>query len=631
MGRRPTLQYDVFEIMSLEGIQSAGSIFSKFQKNKSKFKHGDKDPIRQKLVSMSNPESKLIELVWKKHGPGQYEKFYAPTTEGFIWFINKFGKNFDKFWELIFYLCDYYYQFEFETRIKSDAQYPSKFGNQTIIGKPNTRAKGFDFDKIITYYEKKFLEARTDSFLPKNVKETFQKFENIKEFKDEFTKKINEIPGYKRLEADKIYEIMYYILLTLAEKGKMDKKIIIKKFKEKNHEPWEYDHIISHMYYSGLLLHWWGKHGYKVGLSQFGLLLVFWYLVNSIFEMKYENGLPSLIKLKQYKADLPEIIREIKHIVFLHKELFPKIFNNWPLLTEKILDDDLLQIFAQYYFFKEKFRLFPEKRKKGIDLLQTQQYLEPTYRIELEKFFKIGKYFCQQWIIKEKIKFPIFDNKNFFSINFKVLLEFIELNPKIDISEFEIKNGDSNVIKNLKIEIKRIVNLNSFPDGKFDKIIYDEIDHYIEKTYYMNINDFFLSLINKNEKTIKKILGEIKAHIIDTSKIIRKEKPLNYLLILEKLLTEGSDFFGTNDPGLFFNQKLNKYQMNATANFVSFQFYTDLMSYAPETWKKIMKEDETLKKWYLEKLQEINKIDKLRYDKNLDNQNEIMSILKSLI
>lgn len=717
MGRDFSLQNDIFELMVIQGKQSKSTLLEKFSSNQSKYPERTKDPIRQKLVSLANDG--LVDVICESKGRGSPKKEYSLTTDGAKWYLDNTRKNPKIFWQMLFSTSDYFYQFVVSTNPKPKSKFSSKYDEEYIVGLPKNRKNGLDFDKVVQYYEKNILGARTNSFLSKNVQTTFFDFEDMDKFEYSFFKKLQEHPKeylndkeytsneikkivdknlkkfykknpqlkdimnsddlnfqgkrrqsqiylfmssklkaqnmfsakfsnadfdflestlgltpYQRMSKETTIETLYAILLLFAESGKCPEDSVIEKVDDKKHQKWEYKQIIHHMYDSGLLLHWWDSQGYKTGLSQLGLLLVFRYIGNYSMNLKLDKMNLLSENSDKYKQELPEIVHEIRHIVSHYTDLFPKVFDNWPSLTENFLDDMLLQIFTQYYFTRNKFWLFPETRQIEIDLLQTQQYLEPTYRIELKNFLDIGKSICQQWIKKEKISFPIFeidiDNKKNFSLDLKLLLRLVDNVSRINVSKFDYTKEKSIFLQDIKFKITNIVKTNSFPDSKFENMIFGDVAHYIGKKYYMDTKKFFLSLEVKESKDVKEILNDIKYRVIDSSKIIKKAKVLEYLLFLENLISDSNIFFGRSDLGNIFPDKIAKHQIDSTADFVSFQFYTDLMGRSPEIWYKIMSENNELKAWYLDKLQEINKIDKIRYERNLNNQKEIITQITSL-
>lgn len=489
---------------------------------------------------------------------------------------------------------------------------------------------------------------------------------------EEFLKTILGMSKYQRLSIEQINQTITKILIIVSQNNKFTDEQIIKQIKHTNHEKWEYERILSDMYVRGLLLHNWNTSGYTIEVSQFGFLLLVWKIFNELIEIQFEkysqsslqktdelfdkieneipgflsktkknpNWKPKLTKKQAnfiqkilpvlqdpYEKELPMIIHYIRLLISVNKDLFPRIFRKWDFLNGYILDDSLLKIFGDFYFSKDKFWLFPEKRQVEIDLLTSLQYIEPTYRKELENFFHAGISVLKQWIRHNHIRYPIFEpiliSSRHFNSKFTAMMHSIDFVHE-ESNEFEINDNDNKIIKNFKSEIQRILKLHCFPDPKFYNFVLSETLSYIPLTFAIEINEFFKSLTKRKSDEIKKITKEIEHFVINITKIYSIKDILNHLVLLDKMLSKKGGFFGSMDRRPHFENAFFKYQSNSIDDYVGFQFYTSLMSRDPEIWSKVMKSNEDTKKWYLEKLREINQIDKLRFTRNLQNQETIL-------
>lgn len=487
---------------------------------------------------------------------------------------------------------------------------------------------------------------------------------------EEFLKAILGMLKYKRLSIEQINQTITKILVIVSQNNKLTDKQIIKQIKYNNHEKWEYKQILSSMHDHGLLLRNWNKSGYTIGVSQFGFLLLVWKIFNELIEMQFEkysqshmqktdelfdkieNEIPgSLSKIKKnpnwtpkltkkqansiqkilpslqdpYEKELPIIIHNIRLLITVNKDLFPRIFKKWDLLNKHIRDDSLLKIFGDFYFSKDKFWLFPEKRQVEIDLLTSLQYIEPTYRKELENFFHAGISVLKQWIKRNDIHYPIFKTVSSSSFNsrFPHMIHTMDfVNEKSN--KFEINDNDSKITKNFKLEIQQILKVRYFPNSKFYNFILSQIIKYVKLTHSVEINESFKSLAKMKSDEIKKITKEIEHFVIDMTKIYSIKDILNHLILLDNMLRKKEGFFGKMDRGLHFEDTFFKHQSNSIDDYAGFQFYTSFRSRDPEIWSKVMKSNEDTKKWYLDKLREINQIDKLRFTRNLQNQETIL-------
>jgi len=299
-------------------------------------------------------------------------------------------------------------------------------------------------------------------------------------------------------------------------------------------------------------------------------------------------------------------------------------------MTRFTNDKKLLDIFVQYYFTKDKYLLFSEERDLEIDLLNSQKAIESSYRFELEKFYQDGIDSLRKW--KEKNNYPFqllseFSVQNqTISLEVKKIFRDFDSAEKYDRKIFLIKENDGTKLHNLKSQINKIILKNYFPHPHSQQILSIAISHFIEDENQMNLQSFFNKVKNElPDKEITITINNVDQFTREIQKIILIEKPLRELYLLDEILhSEGNplrNVIESKTDSIIQNQN-----DTALSDFISFQFFTSLHLRGKNIWVEVMKNN-SLKDWYLKKLEEMTKIDELRLNRTKKHRNEIIQKL----
>ncbi len=296
-------------------------------------------------------------------------------------------------------------------------------------------------------------------------------------------------------------------------------------------------------------------------------------------------------------------------------------------------DKKIIDIFTQYYFTKNKYLLFFKERDLEIDLLNSQKAIESSHRFELEQFYQDGITSLQDWMKENHCEFPILDNElredKGISLNVKKIFWIIDHIIKHDKNNFELNKNDEKQVIDFKNSINKIILKNYFVHPYSKQIISNVITEYISHTYFTGMNDFYEKIIkSQSSEKLKKVIFKIEKHIEDTKKVILIEKVLRELHLLDQILHSYGDPFRRLEPDSPTHSTIQNQNDMALSDFISFQFFTSLYLRGENISEEVMKNN-SLREGYLQKLEEMTKIDELRLNRTKIHRNQIIEKLSS--
>lgn len=533
-------------------------------------KNYDTSQIRQ-LIGKLIINDLIEEVFSEKHERGKKTKGYNITTCGINNLFEKKGFPRKKLFDVFFKHCDIKNQFVYEVK-KVEGE--DKKNKKKIL---RSRKNGVNAKEIIKHFENNYLHISREDMIFQDSIYNIDSLGNLNAHIDGFYDSVMQvfdiIGGLEKVELESeenVYDCLYNILKILGKHGKIRENAIPKLLPIKYSSL--YDYVIDTMSLYGLIIKW-GNNYDRIGLSQFGLYVLF----DHLFHID-----DSIYNTQNYAKIEKKLEKTIGKIITNNIYLCPNIFQHYQTYG-KISDRlEILRLFLDC-FFRSLYGLLPSDKHYELGLLNLQRNMEDSYKFELLNLFDIGLKSCIKWKKETESYFPVYDRTNTILGDGKEISIYEHYGEDIQVNldhELEYTGIKAKLEKNI---LKMI-------DGLFTdhiKLFLKDPSLHTDQFFEESISKLLEQKIRKESKNFIKPITKIYKELI---KIIRFKDPLTTIIELEKI----SNPISSNVREFRFRNETeyeNDPEIIALKNVIGFRFYTFFRARHYELWKQFMKKD----------------------------------------